>query len=56
MGKCKEKKLTSEVQGALALVLLHSVTMEALLDDVAEHIKNKKVGTLAPLAPCALEP
>ena len=43
VGKCKEKKLTTEVQGALGLVLLYAVPFEALIEDVAEHIRNKKV-------------
>ena len=47
VGKCKEKKLTSEVQGALGLVLLYAVPFEALIEDVAEHIRNKKVRTRA---------
>ena len=50
VGKCKEKKLTADVQGALGLVLLHCVPFEALQEDVAEHIRNKKVLTVASIA------
>ncbi len=41
--KCKEKRLLGEVSQCLTAVLTHCIAFEPLLEDICEHIRNKKI-------------
>jgi hypothetical protein len=43
VAKAREKRLLADVQAALSAAVTHCVTMDVLLDDIAEQIKGKKV-------------
>lgn len=40
--KSKEKRLVGDVQVALVNIITHCLSMDALIDDLSEHISNKK--------------
>jgi len=41
--KCKEKRLVPEVQSCLTAILKYCLTFDSIIEDVTEHIKNKKI-------------